>query len=84
MLCYSYQFSARTTVTGSSSMCYTVRHKVVPRRIYANFTSLNLLYFKVVIVNGLYSSYSRKGSKETEGVVNKEIYGAIKGTNSFV
>ena len=52
--------------------------------IYANFTALNLLYFKDLIVNGLYSSYTRKGSKETEGVVNKEIYGAIKGTNSSV
>ena len=64
--------------------CFTVRDKVVPRRIYANFTALNLLYFKDLIVNGLYSSYTRKGSTEMEGVVNKETYGAIKGTNSFV
>ena len=55
-----------------------------PRRTYANFTALNLLYFKDLIANGLYSSYTRKGSKETEGVVNKETYGAIKGTNSSV
>ena len=32
---------------------FTVRDKVVPRRIYANFTALNLLYFKILIVNGL-------------------------------
>ena len=31
----------------------TVRDKVVPRRTYANFTALNLLYFKILIVNGL-------------------------------
>ena len=36
------------------------------------------------IVNGLYSSYTCKGSTETEGIVNKETCGAIKGTNSFV
>ena len=69
-------------------MCFTVRDKVVPRpwprRIYANFTALNLLYFKDLIVNSLYSSYTRKGLMETEGVVNKETYGAIQGTNSFV
>ena len=71
-------------------MCFTVRDKVVPRprprprRIYANLTVLNLLYFKDLIVNSLYSSYTRKGITETEGVVNKETYGAIKGTNSFV
>ena len=53
-----------------------------PRRTYANFAALNLLYFKDLIANGLYSSYTRKGSTETEGVVNKETYGAIKGTNS--
>ena len=67
-----------------AGMCFTVRDKVVPQRIYANFTALNLLYFKDLIVNGLYSSYTRTGSTETEGVVNKETYGAIKGTNSFV
>ena len=63
-------------------MFFTFRDKVVPRprprRIYANFTVLNLLYFKDLIVNSLYSL------TETEGVVNKETYGAIKGTNSFV
>ena len=53
-----------------------------PRRTCANFTACNLLYFKDLIANGLYSSYTRKGSTETEGVVNKETYGAIKGTNS--
>ena len=84
-LCYSCQFSARTSVTCCSKvLCFTVRDKVVPRRIYANFTALNLLYVKDLIVNGLYSSYTRKSSTETEGVVNKETYGAIKGTNSLV
>ena len=43
-----------------------------------------MLYVKDLIVNGLYSSYTRKSSKETEGVVNKETYGAIKGTNGLV
>ena len=47
-------------------------------------TVLNLLYFKDLIVNSLYSSYTRKGLTETEGVVNRETYEAIKGTNSFV
>ena len=67
--------------------CFTVRDKVVPRprRIYENFTALNLLYsVKDLIVNGLYSSYTRKGSTEMEGVVNKEAYGAVKDTNSLV
>ena len=65
-------------------ICFTVRDKVVPRprRIYANLTVLNLLYFKDLIVNSLYSSYTRNDLTETEGVVNKETYGAIKGTNS--
>ena len=31
-----------------------------------------------------YSSYSQQGSTEREGVVNKEIYGAINGTNSSI
>lgn len=69
-------------------MCFTVRDKVVPRprprRIYVNLTVLNLSYFKDLIVNSLYSSYTRKGLTETEGVVNKETYEAIKGTNSSV
>ena len=47
-------------------------------------SQLNLLYVKDLIVNGLYSSYTRKSSTETEGVVNKETYEAIKGTNSLV
>ena len=43
ILCYSYQFSARTSVTCCSKvMCFTFRDKVVPRRIYANFTALKL------------------------------------------
>ena len=39
--------------------CFTIRDKVVPRprRIDENFTALKLLYFKDLIVNGLYSSY---------------------------
>ena len=89
ILCYSYKFSARTSVTCFRSWyvfhCYMyVRDKVVPRWIYVYFTALNLLYFKDLIVNSLYLSYTRKGSTETEGIVNKETYGAIKGTNSFV
>jgi len=78
---YSYQFSARTSVTCCSKViCFTIREKVVPRRIYANLTALNLLYFKDLFVNGLYSSYTRKGSTGSEDVVNKETYGAVKGT----
>ena len=65
-------------------MCFTLPDKVVPRWISANFTALKLFYFKDLIVDGLYPSCTRKVSTETEGVVNKESYGAIKGTNSFV
>ena len=85
ILCYSYQFSSRASVTCcSKAICFIVRDKVIPRRIFANCTAFNLLYFKDLIVNGLYSSTTQKGSTETEGVVNKETYGAIKGTHSFV
>ena len=66
-----------------SFTCFTVRDKVVPWQIYANFTALKL-YFKDLIINGLYSSYAQKGSTKMEGIVNKETYGMIKGTNSFV
>ena len=84
-LCYGCQFSARTSVTCCSKvLCFTVRDKVVSRWIYANFTALNLLYVKDLIVNGLYSSHTPKSSTETEGVVNKETYGAIKGTNTLL
>ena len=84
MLYYSYQFSARTSVTCFSEfMCFTVLDKVVPWQIYANFAALKLFYFKVLIVDGPYSSCVRKGSTALGDVVNKESYGAIKGTNSF-
>ena len=85
MLYYSYQFSARTSVTCFSEfMCFTVLDKVVPRQIYANFTALKLFYFKDLIFDGLHSSCARKGSTVTGDVVNKESYGAIKGAKSFV
>ena len=63
-------------------VCFTVPDKVVPRRMFVNFTALNIVFQGLSTV--LYSSYSRKGSMETEGVVNKEINGVIKGTNSSV
>ena len=39
---------------------------------------------KVCMYVCMYSSYTRKGLTETEGVVNRETYEAIKGANSFV
>ena len=69
-------------------MCFTVRDKVVPRprprRIYANFNGVELVIFQGSYLNSLYSSYTRKGLTETEGVVNRETYEAIKGANSLV
>ena len=50
-------------------------HVVLRFSVSLFFTALNLLYVKDLIVNGLYSSYTRKSSTETEGVVNKETYG---------
>ena len=87
ILCYSYQFFARTSVTCffGAYVFHCSRQGCTSADLYMLISpALKLLYFKDLIVNGLYPSNTRKDFTESDGVVNKETYGAIKGANRFV